>query len=217
MKLDDPEAYCRRVCLKMGFYLQTFYREDLVQMDCDFFQDDNKLQSAWGYWEINAGGKIVGTAMLDSDLYQVIEYSDGVYLQKTSLRPENVDATAEFEVLLDRKTTEASCLQRTLCTFCLLLRCSLSFLQLPHIYLCNLIGACDLRQFSVATYLLLAHCFALVFRRPRCSCLQQVKLVLLLRHHVGERNLVASFLLCGRGLHDAQASLRYAKNNWDDD
>ena len=47
--------------------------------------------------------------MLDSDLYQVIEYSDGVYLQKTSLRPENVDATAEFEVLLDRKTTEASC------------------------------------------------------------------------------------------------------------
>jgi len=74
-----------------------------------FFQDDNKLQSAWGYWEINAGGKIVGTAMLDSDLYQVIEYSDGVYLQKTSLRPENVDATAEFEVLLDRKTTEASC------------------------------------------------------------------------------------------------------------
>ena len=47
--------------------------------------------------------------MLDGDLYQVIEYSDGVYLQKTSLRPENVDATAEFEVLLDRKTTEASC------------------------------------------------------------------------------------------------------------
>ena len=74
-----------------------------------FFQDDNKLQSAWSYWEINSGGKVVGTAVIDSDLYVTVEYSDGVYLQKCSLRPENVDADSEFEILLDRKTTEASC------------------------------------------------------------------------------------------------------------
>ena len=74
-----------------------------------FFQDDNKLQSAWSYWEINAGGKIVGTSMLDSDLYLLVEYSDGVYLQKSALRPEAVDTGAEFEILLDRKTDETSC------------------------------------------------------------------------------------------------------------
>ena len=74
-----------------------------------FFQDDNKLQSAWSYWEINAGGKIVGTSMLDSDLYLLVEYSDGVYLQKSALRPEAVDTGAEFEILLDRKTDETNC------------------------------------------------------------------------------------------------------------
>ena len=75
-----------------------------------FFQDDNKLQSAWSYWEINAGGKIVGTSMLDSDLYLLVEHSDGVYLQKSALRPEAVDTGAEFEILLDRKTDETNCM-----------------------------------------------------------------------------------------------------------
>ena len=74
-----------------------------------FFQDDNKLQSAWSYWEINSGGKVVGTSILDSTLYLLIEYSDGVYLHKCALRPEPVDVGTEFEILLDRKTTEASC------------------------------------------------------------------------------------------------------------
>ena len=74
-----------------------------------FFQDDSKLQSAWGFWEINAGGKIVGTSVIDSDLFVLIEYSDGVYLHKCALRPEAVDIDSEFEILLDRKTSEANC------------------------------------------------------------------------------------------------------------
>ena len=74
-----------------------------------FFQDDNKLQSAWGFWEINGNGKIVGTAVNDSNLFVLIEYSDGVYMQKCALRPENVDTGSDFEILLDRKTSEASC------------------------------------------------------------------------------------------------------------
>ena len=72
-----------------------------------FFEEDTKLQSAWSYWEIKGDNrKIIGGAVQGSDLYVVIEYSDGVYLEKVSLRPEQIDAGTEIEILLDRKTTE---------------------------------------------------------------------------------------------------------------
>jgi hypothetical protein len=74
-----------------------------------FFQDDTKLQSAWSYWEAKGAKTILGADLIDSDLYLVVEYSDGVYLEKVILRPENVDAGTSLEILLDRRTTEASC------------------------------------------------------------------------------------------------------------
>ncbi len=74
-----------------------------------FFDDDQKLQSSWSYWEVAANKTLLGGNVLDSDLYTCVEYSDGVYLEKTQLRPETVDSGTEFEILLDRKTTEATC------------------------------------------------------------------------------------------------------------
>ena len=73
------------------------------------FQGDNKLQSAWSYWETNAGKSVIGVDLVDSDLYAVIQYSDGVYLEKIVTHPESVDAGTTVEMLVDRKTTEASC------------------------------------------------------------------------------------------------------------
>jgi len=73
------------------------------------FQGDNKLQSAWGYWEANGGKSVIGVDLIDSDLYAVIQYSDGVYLEKIVTHPETVDAGTTVEMLVDRKTTEASC------------------------------------------------------------------------------------------------------------
>ncbi len=75
-----------------------------------FYEDDTKLQSAWSYWEVNVNDgakRILGAGMVDSDLYAVVEYSDGVYLEHVVIRPENVDAGTEIEILLDRKTTES--------------------------------------------------------------------------------------------------------------
>ena len=72
-----------------------------------FFEQDTKLQSAWSYWEVSGAKTILGGAVQGSDLYLIIEYSDGVYLEKVSLRPEQVDAGTEIEILLDRKTTES--------------------------------------------------------------------------------------------------------------
>jgi len=74
-----------------------------------FFDNDQKLQSSWSYWEVAANKTVLSGNVLDSDLYTVVEYADGVYLEKTQLRPETVDSGTDFEVLLDRKTTEASC------------------------------------------------------------------------------------------------------------
>ena len=73
------------------------------------FEDETKLQSAWSYWEIKGSKSILSATILDSDLYIITEYADGVYLEKASLRPETVDTGTEIEVLLDRKTTEANC------------------------------------------------------------------------------------------------------------
>ncbi len=74
-----------------------------------FFQGDNKLQSAWSYWEASGAKSILGIQFLDSDLFAVVEYSDGVYLEKVICRPENVDSGSDYELLVDRKATEASC------------------------------------------------------------------------------------------------------------
>ena len=74
-----------------------------------FFEDDTKLQSAWSYWEAKGSKSILGAAIIDSDLYAVVEYSDGVYLEHVVLRPENIDPDTVIELLLDRKITEADC------------------------------------------------------------------------------------------------------------
>jgi hypothetical protein len=73
------------------------------------FQGDSKLQSAWGYWETNGGKSVIGVDLIDSDLYAVIQYSDGVYLEKIVTHPETVDVGTTVEMLVDRKVTEASC------------------------------------------------------------------------------------------------------------
>jgi len=73
------------------------------------FQGDNKLQSAWSYWEFNAGKSVIGVDLVDSDLYVVVQYSDGVYLERIVTHPESVDAGTTVEMLVDRKATEASC------------------------------------------------------------------------------------------------------------
>ena len=73
------------------------------------FQGDNKLQSAWSYWEFNAGKSVIGIDLIESDLYAVVQYFDGVYLERIVTHPDAVDTGTTVEILLDRKTTEASC------------------------------------------------------------------------------------------------------------
>jgi len=72
-------------------------------------EQDTKLQSSWSYWEVKGAKSILGASMVDSELYLVVQYNDGVYMEKSILRPENVDTGTTVEILLDRKITEATC------------------------------------------------------------------------------------------------------------
>lgn len=73
------------------------------------FQGDNKLQSAWSYWEFGVNKSVIGIDLVESDLYVVVQYSDGVYLERIVTHPEAVDAGTTVEMLVDRKVTEADC------------------------------------------------------------------------------------------------------------
>ena len=74
-----------------------------------FYEEDSKLQSSWSFWELKGSKTVIGASIIDSDVYFVIQYSDGVYLEKCSLRPESVDAGSNLEILLDRKIDETKC------------------------------------------------------------------------------------------------------------
>ena len=74
-----------------------------------FFQDDTKLQSSWSYWEVGGEKRVLSADFVDADLYAVVQYLDGVYLERVSLRPEVVDDGTTVELLVDRKVSEASC------------------------------------------------------------------------------------------------------------
>ena len=74
-----------------------------------FYEEDSKLQSSWSYWEVKGEKTMLGASIIDSDVYFVIQYTDGVYLEKCSLRPESVDVGSELEILLDRKIDETKC------------------------------------------------------------------------------------------------------------
>ena len=74
-----------------------------------FYEEDSKLQSSWSFWEVKGAKSMLGASIVDSDVYFVIQYSDGVYLEKCSLRPESTDAGSELEILLDRKIDETKC------------------------------------------------------------------------------------------------------------
>jgi hypothetical protein len=41
LRVNDPQAFCERICLKIGHYLLVLYKKELLHMNVDFFQDDN--------------------------------------------------------------------------------------------------------------------------------------------------------------------------------
>lgn len=74
-----------------------------------YFGDNNqKLQSAHCEWVFDENCEILNIDSIGEDLYIVVQYPDGVYLEKINISYEN-DPGLEYITHLDRRITEAEC------------------------------------------------------------------------------------------------------------
>ena len=79
-----------------------------------YYSNNQKQQSAWGYWEFSDAVEILDAFMIKNEIFFVIQYQDGVYLEKANLTAGIVDINyidqtgkqVRFNVLVDRKTTD---------------------------------------------------------------------------------------------------------------
>lgn len=70
-----------------------------------FFNNNEKLQSSWSKWTFHPNDQILNVDFILSDLFFVIQRTDGVYIEKMSLSTGDVGANELFNVHLDRKLT----------------------------------------------------------------------------------------------------------------
>lgn len=62
---------------------------------------DDKLQSAWGKWDFE--GTILNAAFLDTVMFLLIQYDDGVYIDRVVIEPGSNDPDSRFRTHLDRR------------------------------------------------------------------------------------------------------------------
>ena len=72
-------------------------------------KDGQKLQSSISRWDLPVGSTVLNADFIQSDLWLVVQRSDGVYIETLSLAPGRKDTGFEFEVALDRRVTQAQC------------------------------------------------------------------------------------------------------------
>ncbi len=72
-----------------------------------YFNNNEKLQSSWSKWTLDAGDSILNADFIRSELFLVIQRSDGVYVEKLSVALGDIGANEPYNVHLDRKLTVA--------------------------------------------------------------------------------------------------------------
>lgn len=65
-----------------------------------------KLQSAWGQWTFD--GEILNCDFIDSNCYLIVQYEDGVYVERMAIESGRTDEGAPFEYSMDRKIDESA-------------------------------------------------------------------------------------------------------------
>ena len=69
-----------------------------------FWNGSEKIQSAWSRWDMC--GEVLSAAILNTGVYLIMQYGDGVYLEKMDITPGYKDEGETFEYCLNRKITE---------------------------------------------------------------------------------------------------------------
>lgn len=72
-----------------------------------FWNGNEKAQSSWYEWQMS--GDVYTSLFFGTEVFCVMHYADGWFLEKLTFEPSHKDAGEDFEFCLDRKLTEASC------------------------------------------------------------------------------------------------------------
>lgn len=68
-----------------------------------FWSGDEKVQSAWSYWELGDDDIILSIDVIENTLYALIKRSDGTYLEKADIDVNATNTGIDFDILLDRR------------------------------------------------------------------------------------------------------------------
>ena len=61
-----------------------------------YWGGNEKLQSAWGRWTFADDCKVINFDFIETDCYMVLQYSDGVYLERMSMESGHIDQYSDF-------------------------------------------------------------------------------------------------------------------------
>lgn len=83
--------------------------ENRIYMYKFYWANNEKQQSAWGHLKFSDNAKVLDADFIASDCYLIMEYPDGVYLEKMKFDVGRVDPGLTFEYCLHRKIDESEC------------------------------------------------------------------------------------------------------------
>ena len=66
-----------------------------------YYSSDQKAQSAWSKWTFN--GKVLNVDFKENLMYLIIQYEDGIYLEKMNFTPKYKESNLDYLFYLDRK------------------------------------------------------------------------------------------------------------------
>lgn len=80
----------------------TTAETDAIYVYNYYYSSEQKAQSAWSKWVFD-NAKILNVDFHDNWMYMVVQYSDGIYLEKMNFTPKNKEPNLDYLFYLDRK------------------------------------------------------------------------------------------------------------------
>ena len=68
-----------------------------------FWSGDEKIQSAWSYWQLDSGDRLLSIDVIEDEVFALIKRGDATYLEKADLDVNAETDSIGFDILLDRR------------------------------------------------------------------------------------------------------------------